>query len=362
MLRKTIANLPLHGGSAPRWLFQRMTRLAGPIIELIVTDYGSAEMLRRLADPHWFQAFGCVLGFDWHSSGVTTVTCGAIKQAYQRIGPDMGIHATGGKGGTSRKTPQEIADIADTRAIGTGGDLVYASKLSAKVDSAAVQDGYLLYQHSFFFDDVGRWTVVQQGFNERNRYARRYHWFADDKIDFVNEPHAGIITDSRPTDVLNMVAGEADNSRSASVDLFGWDPVKLLAEIPAEDSLFMPRRHPVILGPRERQQLQKVLTAARDVPVATFQQLLGRKNVGPKTIRSLALVAELIHNAPVCRRDPAKYSFAHGGKDGFPFPVDRALYDQNIAGLEQTVQKARVNPNDKDRALRRLQTWLRQPG
>ena len=359
MLHKSTAILPLHGGEAPRWLFERMHRLAGPIVELIVAEFGSAEMLRRLADPFWFQAFGCVLGFDWHSSGLTTVTCGALKQAYQRIGPGLGIHVAGGKGGTSRKTPHEIADVADHRGLLTADKLIYASKLSAKVDSAAVQDGYQLYHHSFFFDETGRWGVVQQGMNKTNRYARRYHWYADEAIDFVNEPHAGIITQMPASDVLNMVAGEAERSRRAAVDLFGWDPVKLLAEVPAEANLFMPRRHEVILQPRERSQLEKVLRSARDVRVSNYEQLLTVKDVGPKTVRSLALIAELIFNAPASRRDPAKYSFAHGGKDGHPFPVERELYDRNIARLEDAVRKVRISPNEKDHALRRLQQYLK---
>lgn len=363
MLRKSIANLPLHAGQAPRWLFQRMERLAGAIIELSVIEFGPAEMLQRLADPFWFQAFGCILGFDWHSSGLTTVTCGAMKQAYKRIGPQMGIHVAGGKGGASRKTPSEIADIADRRAITSGESLIYASRLSAKVDSAALQDGYQLYHHCFFFDDAGTWTVVQQGMNDANGYARRYHWFAERRIDFVNEPHAGIITDSRSASVLNMVAEDAQAARAAVVEITGEDPKRILAEVPLEDNLFMPKRHEVVLAPGELRQLEKVLTAAQEMEIGIgidkFEQILGLKNVGPTTVRALALLAELIYDAPASRRDPAKYSFAHGGKDGFPFPVDRELYDRNIGTLEQTVQRARINPNEKDQALRRLQRWLK---
>jgi len=359
MLRRSVANLPLHGGQAPRWLFQRMERLAGSIIELIVLDFGPAEMLQRLADPHWFQAFGSVLGFDWHSSGLTTVTCGAIKQAYRRMGGQLGIHAAGGKGGTSRRAPQEIADIAERRAISQGGDLVYASKLSAKVDSAALQDGYQLYHHCFFFDDQGRWAVVQQGMNDASHYARRYHWYAEGETDFVNEPHAGIITDARPTSVLNMVASDSQASRAATVEIVHEDPARMLSQVPIRESLFLPSRHTVELKPSEAKQLQKVLTSAQTASIGNFEQLLGTKNVGPKTIRALALLAELIYNAPASKQDPAKYSFAHGGKDGHPFPVERKLYDQNISLLAQAVRKARVSPNEKDRALRRLQSWLR---
>ncbi len=359
MLRRSQTDLPLHGGDAPAWLFGRMVRLAGSICQLVVMDYGPEELLKRLADPYWFQAFGCVLGFDWHSSGLTTVTCGAIKEAYRKIGREMGIHAAGGKGGVSRKTPQEIETIAQARSITTGPQLIYSSKLSAKVDSAAVQDGYQLYHHCFFFDDRGNWAVVQQGMNDTNHYARRYHWFADQPLDFVNEPHSGIITDQTGRDVLNMVAQESSKARTTIADMLKDRPERMLKEVAAGESLFMPAHHPVVLAPAEMKQLEKILQSFDQTPPGNFEQILGRPGVGPKTVRSLALIAELVYNVPVSRRDPARFSFTHGGKDGFPFPVDRTLYDQNNAMLERMIRRAKIAPNEKDNALKRLQGWLK---
>ena len=358
MIRYKQADLPLHGGQAPAWLFKKMIRLAGVLCEIIVVEFGSKELLERLADPFWFQAFGCVLGFDWHSSGLTTVTCGAVKEAYKRMGDDLGIYVAGGKGGVSRKTPSEISEIASRRSISVGERLIYASKLSAKVDSSAVQDGYQLYHHCFFFDDAGRWAVVQQGMNENNRYARRYHWFAQGNIDFVNEPHSGIITDRQIKDVLNMVASDSDKAREKAVEISKEDPEKILDGIVAEDNLFMPAHHEVKLGGLEANQLRKMMYKIRESQPANFEQMLGLRGVGPKTIRSLALIAELVYNTPVSHNDPAKFSFAHGGKDGHPFPVERKLYDDNIAFLEEILLRAKFNPNEKDNALRRLQRYL----
>src|SRR5688572_12231831 len=207
-MQRRLADLPLHTGSAPPWLFARMWRLAGAITMAVVDEYGPHEMLRRLSDPWWFQAFGCVLGFDWHSSGVTTVTCGALKEAYRHFGPDLGIHVAGGKGATSRKTPAEITQTADRLSLTHGDRLVYASKMSAKVDSAALQDGYDLYHHCFFFTPVGEWCVVQQGMNVREQAARRYHWLAESVDDFVREPHNAIQDLATPAnDVASEVAG-----------------------------------------------------------------------------------------------------------------------------------------------------------
>ncbi len=385
-MRRSVANLPLHGGQAPAWLFQRMHRLAGSIVQLIVADYGPAEMLTRLADPFWFQAFGCVLGFDWHSSGLTTVTCGAMKQAYKRLGDELGIHVAGGKGGVSRRTPQEIMTVGDRTGV-RADRLVYASKMSAKVDSAAVQDGYELYHHSFFFDNDGRWCVVQQGMCEANRYARRYHWLesaaASDApaiavehdaaapteasqtrhIDsFVCEPHNAIIAQKQADGqlMLNMVAAEADESRAASVEVATMHPDAFLREATVGPSLFMPARHPVLPSDVNPTWLAKTLLPVYENPPSDFEGLLAMKGIGAKTIRSLALIAELIHGKAASHRDPATFSFAHGGKDGFPFPVDRRLYDRNIALLEQAVAKAKVEPSIKDDALRRLARYAGQ--
>jgi len=362
MYRRT-AQLPLHGGAAPRWLFERMSRMAGAISQMIVVEFGATEMLRRLADPLWFQAFGCVLGFDWHSSGLTTVTCGALRQAYLRMGSDLGIHVAGGKGGTSRQTPRQIDQIAARIGLPREAQrLIYASKMSAKVDSAAVQDGYTLYHHCFFFDDGANWCVVQQGKNEQNRYARRYHWLGERLEDFVCEPHAAVAAEA-PADkqmMLNFVAAESAGAREATTQLARIPPDKLLRELPAldEPNLFLPAHHPVRPQDINPTRLERIARAIHENPPETFEQLLGIRGVGAATLRSLALLADLIYSRPVSKRDPATFSYAHGGKDGHPFPVDRATYDRNINILEQAVRRARLEPREKDSALFRLKKMI----
>jgi len=349
--------------------------MAGAIVQLIVIEHGPAEMLRRLADPWWFQAFGCVLGFDWHSSGLTTVTCGALRQAYARLGKELGIHIAGGKGATSRKTPDELAAIADRHGL-DGERLIYASRMSAKVDSAAVQDGYQVYAHSFFCTDRGDWCVVQQGMSQHSRYARRYHWLGEAvearPEGFVCEPHSAIASTHRTDEqlVLNMVAAEADRSRRATAEVSALHPDKLMHEIRGAASLFLPAHHRVLASDVDVEYLAKIQRLTYEHAPATFEHLLGIRGVGPKAIRSLALIAELIFGAPVSRRDPASaslgakppatFGYAHGGKDGHPFPVDRELYDRNIAILAQAVRRARIAPANKDAALYRLASLVRR--
>ena len=380
-MRRQLAQLPLHTGAAPAYLFGRMWKLAGAITMAVVDEYGPAEMLRRLSDPWWFQAFGCVLGFDWHSSGVTTVTCGAMKEAYKRFGNDLGIHVAGGKGGTSRKTPDEIVTVADRLAITDGDRLVHASKMSAKVDSAAVQDGYQLYHHAFFFTGQGQWCVVQQGMNDANRFARRYHWLGETVASFDCEPHQAIDdlgAARKPKSgqqlLLNMVASEADANRKGSVDLVGWNPDKLMYEmrkLTGGPTLFAPAHHEVLPEDVNVDRLERIVRSAHDENPADFTTLLGAKGVGPATVRALSLMAELIYDAPASHRDPtvsaterlppvlkgrnwADYSYAHGGKDGTPHPVDRPTYDTSIAVLTDAVRKARLGDTEKTDALKRL--------
>jgi len=339
--------------------------MAGLISQAIVEEAGPDELLRRLSDPFWFQALGCVLGFDWHSSGVTTTVCGALKQAYRRMGADLGIVVCGGKGAASRRTPSEIA--AACEATGDDGErLTYASRLSAKVDSAAVQDGYQLYHHVFLFRPGGLWCVVQQGMNEDDRYARRYHWLSSDVSDFVFDPHSAIACDERRLS-LNLVAGEGEHNRAAATELAGWQPDKLLREIGPwvrEDrplfELDMPRRHTLTTADVRPSQLKKVLLSTYEQQPARFEALLGMPGVGPKTLRSLSLIAELIYNAPASRRDPAAYSFAHGGKDGHPYEVNRPLYDENIDFLRQMVGRAKLEPNHRHHALKELAKFVRR--
>jgi len=274
------------------------------------------------------------------------------------MGGELGIFVAGGKGGASRKTPSQIEQIGIRQAIDPQG-LIYASRMSAKVDSAAVQDGYQLYHHCFFFDAGGKWCVVQQGMNQDARYARRYHWLGDQLDNFVNEPHSGIISDSSGQLLLNMVADESAAARKACSDISLIGPEKILKELATDQGLFLPAGHAVTDRDINVKHLKKIMRSIYEAQPGDFEQLLGLEGVGPKTIRSLALIAELIYHTAASKRDPGTFSFAHGGKDGHPFPVDRALYDSNIAILEQSVRKARVNSNDKDHALGRLQSWIK---
>ena len=373
-VKRRLAQLPLHTGKAPSWLFKRMARLAGAVTMAIVDEFGPDEMLRRLSDPWWFQAFGCVLGFDWHSSGVTTVTCGALREAGSQLGDDLGILVAGGKGGTSRRTPGEITNAADRIGIEGGARLVHASRLSAKVDSAAVQDGFTLYHHSFFFTPQGSWCVVQQGMNEKSRAARRYHWLGDSVDDFVCEPHTAIEDlgrEHREQCVLNMVAAAAAGNREAGMRIVCEHPDRMMDEIRAitdGPTLFAPQRHRVLDQDINAKRLRSIITAAYEQQPHDYEALLGMRDVGPAAVRGLALLAEIIFDAPVSRADPvdriretganarrwADYSCAHGGKDGTPFPVDRETYDRNIAVLIDAIRNARLGENDKFQALRRL--------
>lgn len=368
MTTRRSADLPLHTGAAPAWLFRRMVALAGAIGTLIVRDSGPLELLRRLSDPFWFQAFGCVLGFDWHSSGVTTTVCGALKEAAKTCGRDLGLIVCGGKGATSRRTPEQI-----TRACERTGDsadsLVYASKLAAKVDSAAVQDGYQLYHHTFFFvPGHNAWAVVQQGMNPVARYARRYHWLSEQLPGFVSEPHAAVACDHR-SDVLNLVAGEGEKHRRAVAALGREHPERVLREIhpllqgpylPLFDGprptaeLCLPPRHSITVRDLKPAALKKVLIQTYEQQAPAFEQLLAAPGIGPQALRSLSLIAEVIYNAPASRRDPAAYSFAHGGKDGHPYRVNRNLYDANIERLKETINAAKIGQTDKVEALRSL--------
>ena len=354
--RTGTADLPLHGGRAPRWLFQRMTRLARAIALVLVEEGGPQEVLVRLADPYWFQAFGCVLGFDWHSSGLTTTACGALKEGLREVGPSMGLYVAGGKGATSRRTPEEIrqrgADLALDPEV-----LVYASRLVAKVDSNALQDGYQIYHHAFIFDREGHWTVVQQGMNEATGYARRYHWLSEGLRGFVDEPHAAICTEQTGT-VLNMVAHESAGARVASVELARERPNRLLDELfKLREPLFMPAHHAVSTGEIDPRRLATIFLTTYERQPENFEQLLALQGVGAKAIRALSLLAELLYGAPASTRDPARFSFAHGGKDGHPYPVDRVTYERSIDLLERAVKQAQLGHRERLEALRRLAAW-----
>jgi hypothetical protein len=351
--RTGIANLPLHYGKAPRWLFDRMVPLAREITIAIVSDFSPEEMLRRLSHPYWFQAFGCVLGFDWHSSGVTTTLCGALKEGIKGIERDLGLFVAGGKGKTSRKTPSEIETWGEKISLDPA-PLVYASRMSAKVDSAAVQDGYQLYHHTFLFTSRGSWTVVQQGMNETNRYARRYHWLGETVTDFVNEPHAAILSENRG-EALNLVASESQPARTTITSIATEEPPeKVLAELKRLKTLSLPARHQILTTDLHPDSLSKIILSAYERQPKDFEQLLGLSGVGAKTIRALSLISELIHGVAPSYRDPARYSFAHGGKDGIPYPVDRKTYDQSIELLSKAINRTRLGLSEKQQAFNRL--------
>ncbi|MFN2632151.1 MAG: DUF763 domain-containing protein [Thermoanaerobaculia bacterium] len=361
MARTGIANLPLHGGKAPPWLFGRMVRLSREIAGHVVAEHGADEMLRRLSDPFWFQAFGCVLGFDWHSSGVTTTVCGALKEGIRGSEADFGFYVAGGKGATSRKTPGEIAAACETLSL-EPKPLVYASRMAAKVDSAAVQDGYQLYHHSFLFTPAGRWAVIQQGMSDATGMARRYHWSSHGFAgDFVDEPHAAVCCDERsPT--LNLVASESAPARSASAEIATQDPTATLRTLSKLPTLDLASRHHLVAAEDvATPYMKKILLRTWERAPKDFESLLGIEGVGAKTLRALALVSELVYGTTASTKDPARFSFAHGGKDGHPFPVDRETYDRTIDVLSSAVSHAKVDRSEKVSALRRLAAFANPP-
>jgi uncharacterized protein len=351
------ASLPLHGGKAPAWLFGRMARLSREIIVYLASEYSTADVLRRLSDPFWFQAFGCVLGFDWHSSGVTTTVCGAVKEGLKDLDHELGFFAAGGKGAVSRKAPQQIVDACE-RLGRDPRSLVYANKTAAKVDSAAVQDGYQLYHHVFFFTAAGDWCVVQQGMSDATRTARRYHWLSEHVASFIDEPHEAVCCDARG-ETLNLVARENDTVRRGSAALAAEHPditLKALEKLPP--TLVMPRRHALlpeldVASP----YLEKILLKTYERAPKDFESLLGIEGVGPKTLRALALASELVHGTPAAMRDPARFAFAHGGKDGIPFPVDRPTYDKTIEVLNKAINRSTIDRSEKVKAFKRLATF-----
>ncbi|UCH90359.1 MAG: DUF763 domain-containing protein [Thermoplasmata archaeon] len=372
------ANLPLHGGPAPPWLFKRMVKLARAIVETMVLEYDRKTVLKRLSDPFWFQAFSCVLGFDWHSSGTTTVTCGALKEALD--GAEHGLAVAGGKGRTSRKAPAEIEQNAELFNLSTskGEELKRASRLSAKTDSAALQDGYALYHHVFIMTERGEWAVIQQGLDGESSYARRYHWCYDSVESFVSEPHDAILGERSHDRVLDMTANASEPSRQLCVELVRDSPAKLqnlaleLSPLARFEDTIQARldcwQDPAP-QPRAKPAEAKLLhmplhinwPLMREVyefQPANYEELLGFKGVGPATVRALALIGELIYGEQPSWRDPVKFSFTVGGKDGVPFPVDRSAMDSSIAILQKGVDEAKLNKNDKLQALQRLRKFV----
>jgi uncharacterized protein len=366
--RAGTANLPLHGGRVPKWLADRMTRLGAVIGEAVVHHYGRDELLRRLAHPFWFQSFGAVMGMDWHSSGITTSVIGALKRGLTPLERELGIHVCGGRGRYSRQTPQELVDIGD-RVGFDGTALATASRLVAKVDSAAVQDGFQLYLHGFIVTDDGNWAVVQQGMNGDLKQARRYHWLSEGMKSFVDEPHAAIEGPGQG-EIVNLTNHRAEPSRRGQLELLGaLGPDGIARELskiipsyarrdfggePLLPHLDLPAHHDVRAGDVVAKRLYGNLTAAADRGPTDFPDLLLTPGVGARTVRALAMVAEVVHGAPYRFTDPARFSFAHGGKDTHPFPVPLRVYDETIRVLKSAVRSAKLGHQEPLGALKRL--------
>lgn len=360
MPRVGLSELPLHGGDAPKWLFHRMVKLAAAISDIVIDEYGTEELLLRMADPFWFQAYSCVLGFDWHSSGTTTVTCGAMKVAMEDHG-EIGV--AGGKGGVSRNAPSEIRLWAEAHGLSTEAEkrLVRASRMSAKVDSAAVQDGHRLYHHVILFDPRGNWTVVQQGMNGDSGYARRYQWSSRNLDGFVVEPHSGILG-RRQVSALDMTANQSSSSRRTSVDIVKDGVDHLRSEVVVVEkgqstlSEFAGERTVKLHMPRDIDW--EALRRAYEFQPRDYEELIALEGIGPSTVRALALIGELVYGSKPSWKDPVKFSFTVGGKDGVPYPVDRKAMDRSIEVLKAGIAEARVGDRDKLDALRRLRSLV----
>jgi hypothetical protein len=349
MKRSGTADLPLHYGYVPQWLAERMAKLGLGITESIITDYGNQEMLRRLSDPFWFQSLGAVMGMDWHSSGITTSVMGALKKAINPLSKELGIFICGGKGKYSKQTPNELFRLANATGM-NGSELIQASKLTAKVDSSAIQDGFQLYTHNFIVSNTGQWTVVQQGMNTDDKTARRYHWHSAGLDSFVDAPHTGICGKNQG-EILNLVSSDAGQAREAIVQLTIEKPDLVLKEF---GKLIMPNHHEVTSKDVNLKRLGAALWLAHEQQVENFESLLLLQGVGGRTLQSLALVSEVIHGTPSRFKDPARFSFAHGGKDGHPFPVPTKLYDETIQILRTGIEKSKLGFSEKTQAVKKL--------
>ncbi len=370
MQRTGYASLPLHPGKAPSWLTSRMQRLAREMSSIMIEEFGTDKFLARLSDPFWFQAFGCVLGYDWHSSGVTTVVTGVLKTA---LSPEEhGVVVCGGKGKTSRKAPQEIAEAASKFGFSETQTqrLAYTSRMTAKIDNTAIQAGYQLYHHAFFVTAEAKWAVVQQGMSAEDQTARRYHWLSDATASFTVDPHSAIVGDVKRPKVLNMTAVASEGSRKASVDLTKEPTRKLMRlaqSVTPQAELYqkslqewLPNtnmQHVTFLN-MPRNINWKALSQAYEMQPSNYEQLLSVKGIGPATVRGLALVAELVYGEKPSWNDPVKFSFAYGGKDGVPYPVNRRAMDESIHILRQAVEAAKVGDREKTRALQRLRVFV----
>ncbi|HVO59917.1 MAG TPA: DUF763 domain-containing protein [Terriglobales bacterium] len=346
--------MPLHGGRVPTWLAQRMTRMGTAIAEAVIYNYGPPEFLSRLSDPFWFQALGCVMGMDWHSSGITTSVMGALKRGLPPRAHELGVYVCGGRGKHSRKTPDELRRVADSHGL-QGEELVRSSRLAAKIDNNAIADGFQLYLHSFVVTRSGEWAIVQQGMNDSSGLARRYHWHSTTVRNFVSEPHSAIVGEHQGT-IMNLVDHRAAAAQDALLAITHEKPDSNLRQA---RWLVMPSQHEVRPADVDLKRLGAVLAVAYEKDLRDFASLLLVENLGPRTLQSLALMAEVVHGTPTRFSDPARFSFAHGGKDGHPIPVPLKTYDESLSVLQRTLDQAKLGENDKIDGLRRLDKFVR---
>ncbi len=355
MARSGTADLTLHGGHVPPWLLNRMKALSLPMVEAIILEHGKEGFLERMANPFWFQSFGTVIGMDWNSSGVTTTVMNVLKQVINPVSKQLGLYVCGGKGKHSLKTPQELQQVGMKTGL-DGNYLAHCSKLSAKVDNTALQDGFQLYIHNFLVSDTGAWTVVQQGMNGKNGKARRYHWHSGKVTDFVKEPHTAICGENQGK-ILNLVHGDAQNTRSAILKIAKENPDKVIKELP---HLLVPSHHNIRASDVDFKRLGSILWLAQENETEKFEELLLLKGLGPRTLQSLALVSEVIHGTPSRFSDPARFAFAHGGKDATPFPVPTKVYDETISTMQTAVENAKIGRSDKMAAIKKLTEMAQQ--
>lgn len=360
------ADLPLHTGTVPKWLADRMMQTGTLIVESIIENFGKKEVLVRLSDPLWFQSLGAVMGMDWHSSGITTSVMYALKRGINARAKEFGLCICGGRGKYSRRTPDELQFLADATGL-DGTKLINSSKLVAKVDSTAVQDGFQLYMHNFILSSEGDWTVVQQGMNTETKTARRYHWSSENLRSFINEPHTGVTGENRGL-ILNLTANNAETTRQRILDFSKENPDKALKEIQSvvkhDDNkiivtgrnITMPAHHEVRAEDVNLKRLGAVLATAYESEPKNFESLLLTPGLGPRTIQALTLVSEVIYGTPSRFTDPARFSFAHGGKDGHPFPVPLKVYDNSIQILRESIERSKMGYKDKSLAIKRLHT------
>ena len=349
MKRSGTADLPLHYGHVPLWLAERMSKLGFAIVETIAMEFSTSEVINKLSNPFWFQSFGAVMGMDWHSSGITTSVLGALKKSVNPHSKELGIYICGGKGKHSMATPQELLFVGEKTGL-DGNNLANCSRLTAKVDNTAIQDGFQLYQHNFIVDNKGQWAVIQQGMNPNSKTARRYHWHSQDLKSFINEPHTFIYGENQGA-ILNLTAQAATKSREGILELSKESPTKIMKEM---QHLSMPVHHDVRMGDVNMKRLGAMLWTTHENKPEDFQELLLLKGMGPRALQSLALVSEIIYGTPTRFEDPARFSFAHGGKDGHPFPVPVKIYDETIDTLQRAINRAKIGNNDKIEAIRKL--------